>query len=68
MNVAASVTVLLGIVNWQGLAEEPPEQEASVIVQLENCHSVEGVAVKLTDEPTGSWHEVGLEQLGETDP
>ena len=68
VNVAETVTVLLGIVNWQGLAEDPPEHTLPLTIQPENCHVAEGVAVTDTGEPTSSWHEVGLGQLGETDP
>jgi hypothetical protein len=66
VKVAMSVTALFGIVNWQGLLEEPPEQEAPDIVQLENCQLAEGVALTEMDEPNSSEQPLG--QLGETDP
>ena len=66
VKVAVSVTALSGIVNWQGLLEEPPEQDAPLIVQLENCQLVEGVAVTEIDEPAPSLQPLG--QLGETEP
>ena len=34
--LADTVTGLLGIVNWQGLLDGPPEHDAPEIVQLEN--------------------------------
>jgi hypothetical protein len=66
VKVAVSVTALAGIVNWQGLLEEPPEQDAPLIVQLEKCQLVEGVAVTGIDEPTSSLQPLG--QFGETEP
>lgn len=36
LKVAETVTALLGIENAQGLLEEPPEQDAPNMVQLEN--------------------------------
>lgn len=68
MKVADTVTALFGIVNWQGLLEEPPEQDAPDIVQLENCQLAEGVAVTEIDEPTPSEQPLGQSGLTEPEP
>jgi len=66
MNVAATVTALLGMVNVHGLVVEPPEHEAPVIVQLENAHPEAGVGVTVIGDPTGSEQPLG--QFGLTEP
>jgi len=66
MKVADSVTALFGIVNSQGLLEEPPAQDAPDMDQLENCQLAEGVAVTDIEEPTSSEQPLG--QLGATEP
>jgi hypothetical protein len=64
--VADAVTALLGIVKAQGLLEEPAEQDAPLMPQLENCQLAEDVAVTEIDEPTPS--EQPLVHPGEIEP
>jgi hypothetical protein len=64
--MASNVTAVAGIVKVQGLLEEPPEQEAPDMVQLENCQSAEGVALTEINELTVSEQPLG--QLGQTEP
>jgi len=64
--VAETVTGLLGIEKVQGLLEGPPEHDAPVTLQPENCQSAEGVAATEIDEPTPSEQPLG--QFGETEP
>jgi hypothetical protein len=66
MKVAVRVTALFGIVKAQGLLEDPPEQDAPDMIQLENCQLAEGVALTEINEPTPSEQPLG--QLGETEP
>jgi hypothetical protein len=66
VKIAETVTGLFGMVKAQGLLELPPEHDAPVMLQLENCQLAEGVAVTEIDEPTASEHPLG--QFGETDP
>jgi hypothetical protein len=66
VKAAFNVTALLGIVKVQGLLEEPPEQDAPVTLQLENCQLAEGDAVTEIDEPAPSAQPLG--QFGLTDP
>jgi hypothetical protein len=68
VKVADTVTALLGIVNVQGLLDEPPEQDAPDMVQLENCQLVDGVAVTETGELTAVEQPSGPGQFGLTDP
>jgi hypothetical protein len=53
-------------VKAQGLPEEPAEQDAPLILQLENRQLAEGVALTEIDESTPSLQPLG--QLGETEP
>jgi hypothetical protein len=62
------VTALFGIVKVHGLLEEPPEQDAPLILQLENCQVAEGVAITEIDDPTRSLQPLGQFGLTEPDP
>ena len=52
--------------NVHGLVAEPPEQDAPVMLQLENVQPEEAVAVRETNTPTDSEHP--LEQSGAIEP
>ena len=67
-NVAETVTALLGIVNVQGLPNEPPEHDAPVTLQLENCQPELGVAVTEIVESADSAQPLGPGQFGITEP
>jgi hypothetical protein len=65
VNVADTVTALLGIENVHGLVEH----EIPVRVdQFENCHPEEGVAVTVIGEPTPSEQPPEPGQFGLTEP
>jgi hypothetical protein len=68
VKVAETVTGLLGIEKVQGLLEGPPEHDAPVTLQLENCQPELGVACTVCDEPTVSLQPLGLGQFGEMEP
>jgi len=66
VKVAETVTAWLGIEKAHGLVEEPPEQDAPLMLQPENCQLTEGVAETEIGVPTTSAHPLG--QLGDTEP
>jgi len=66
VKAADIVTALFGMVKVQGLLDGPPEQDAPVMLQLENCQLADGVAATEFDEPTPSRQPLG--QFGLTEP
>lgn len=66
VKVAESVTALSGMVKIHGLLDEPPEHDAPITFQMENCQLEDGFAPTVIEEPTAL--EQPLAQLGESEP